>query len=380
MRIGINLLYLLPGIVGGTELYAVSLLSTLAANDPNNQYFVFINRESAGLDLPRASNFHTVACPINASNRLIRYLWEQTILPWQLLYFQIDLVHSLGYVGPVVVPCESVVTIPDMNSVALKSSLPKSKSLLLALFVRLAAKFSTHILTLSEFSKTEIIKYLAVDECKITVTHAAPRANMTEAVGWIELKAQYGIEKPYIVAFSSLTLHKNIPRLINAFGRICNVIPSTLVLLGHMPPNVDLTSQISEASLEQRVILTGFVPDNHVLPLLSNADMFIFPSWYEGFGLPILEAHQVGVAVASSNAGSLPEVAGAGAIFFDPFLVQEMAQAIVRCLTDSTLRMTLISRGYENLSRFSWDKTAKKTLAVYEAVYSAGRNQLDRIR
>jgi glycosyltransferase involved in cell wall biosynthesis len=377
MRIGINLLYLLPGLVGGTEVYAVSLLNALAAKKSSYQFFVFINRESVGLNLPQASNFHIIVCPIHASHRWLRYLWEQTILPWQLLYHKIDLVHSLGYVGPILTPCKSLVTIHDVNFVALKSSLSPSKRVFLSFFVQFSARFSTRILTVSNFSKNEIKKFLGVDEGKISVTPEAYRINETWPAQWDELEELYGIKKPYLVAFSSLTLHKNIPRLIEAFAQISAKVPHTLVLIGHVPPDANLTAQIFHTGLEQRIILTGFVPDRYVLPLLSHADLFVFPSWYEGFGLPILEAQQVGVAVVSSNAGSLPEVAGAGAIFFDPFSVEDMAQVMARCLSDSNLRSSLIHQGYENLLRFSWEKTAAQTLAIYEAVNTAGRSHLD---
>ena len=121
--------------------------------------------------------------------------------------------------------------------------------------------------------------------------------------------------------------------------------------------------------IQDRVTITGYVPEEHVLPLLSHADLFVLPSLYEGFGLPMLEAQQAAVAVACSTAGSLPEVGGDGALYFDPTSVEHIADTIRRCLADATLRSQLILKGRANLSRFSWDKTARETLSVYQDAF-----------
>ena len=129
---------------------------------------------------------------------------------------------------------------------------------------------------------------------------------------------------------------------------------------------MDLASETVE--LRERITLTGSVPQKHILPLLGHADLFVLPSLYEGFGLPVLEAQQAAVAVACSTAGPLPEVGGEGAIYFDPTSVDQTADTIRRCLADATLRSQLILKGRQNLARFSWEKTARETLAVYRNV------------
>jgi glycosyltransferase involved in cell wall biosynthesis len=369
MKIGINLLYLLPGVVGGTETYAAGLLHGLAEIDDRNEYVIFVNRESESWPLPQAVNFTRVVCPVQAAGRAFRYLFEQVRLPRLLAQYHIEVVHSLGYVGPLLAPCPSVVTIPDLNYMTLRHSMPGVKRTALHFFSMQSAKRANHVITISDFSKREICRTIKLDPGKITVTHLGPMRNgaTSSSVNWMELTKRYRIREPYVVAFGGRTLNKNIPHLIRAFALVKDTFPHSLVLIGHLPADVDLATE--SEGIRDRMTMTGYVPEEHVLPLLSHADLFVLPSLYEGFGLPVLEAQQATVAVACSTAGSLPEVGGEGALYFDPTSIVHIADTIRRCLADETLRSELILKGCANLSRFSWDKTARETLSVYQAVF-----------
>jgi glycosyltransferase involved in cell wall biosynthesis len=369
MKIGINLLYLLPGVVGGTETYAAGLLRGLAEIDRENEYCVFVNRESESWPLPQAANFIRVVCPIRAAGRFSRYLFEQVRLPRLLARYRIDVVHSLGYVGPLVAPCPSVVTIPDLNYIALKHPMSFVRRTALRFFSIQSARRADRVITISDFSKSEICRTIKLDPGKITVTHlAAMRSGaLNSSENWGELTRRYRIRAPYVVAFGGRTLNKNIPHLIRSFALAKEAFPHSLVLIGHIPSDVDLASESEE--MRDRMTTTGTVPEEHILPLLSHADVFVLPSLYEGFGLPVLEAQQAAVAVACSTAGSLPEVGGDGAIYFDPTSLEATADTIRRCLADAALRSRLIAKGRENLARFSWEKTARETLSVYRDVF-----------
>jgi len=366
MRIGINVLYLLPGVVGGTETYAAGLLQGLAQIDQRNEYVVFVNRESENWPLPQAVNFTRVVCPVRASGRAFRYLFEQVRLPRLLAQHRIDVVHSLGYVGPLIAPCPSVVSIPDLNYITLRHAMPGVKRLALRFCSMQSARRAEHVITISEFSKREICRTIKLNPGKMTVTHlGAVRDSASHSSGdWMELISRYRIREPYVVAFGGGTPHKNIPRLIRAFALVKDAFPHSLVLIGHIPSNVDVTAETRE--MRDRIAVTGYVPEANLLPLLRHADLFVLPSLYEGFGLPVLEAQQAAVAVACSSAGSLPEVGGEGAIYFDPTSVEQIADTIRRCLADAALRSQLILKGRENVSRFSWNKTARETLSVYQ--------------
>jgi glycosyltransferase involved in cell wall biosynthesis len=381
MRIGINLLYLLPGLVGGTETYAAGLLQGLANVSTDEEYFVFVNREAADWPLPTKPNIKRFLCPIRGSRRIHRYYYEQVRLPFLLRKLKIDLVHSLGYVGPVFSPCPAVVTIPDLNYVDLVKTIPIHRRLALNYFSNRAARTAKQIITISMFSKERLSRTLKLSAEKITVTHLAPCPEMTRPTteSWTELRNRYGIREPYIVAFGGGPIHKNIITLIQAFEKTSDQLTHILVLIGHLPPNVDMSIIARRQKLRTRIIATGYVPVSHIFPLLSHADLFVLPSLYEGFGLPVLEAQQAGVAVACSIAGSLPEVAGQGAIFFDPKSADDLARTIQTILTDTEARQNMILRGKENLKRFSWEKTAQVTLSVYKKSVSnnEGRSSND---
>lgn len=372
MRVGLNLLYLLPGIVGGTETYAAGLLRGLSTLNTQDELVVFVNRESAQWRIPPTPNFIKVICPVSAASRGMRYFFEQFRLPGLLRQHRIELVHSLGYVGPLQTSCPSVVTIPDLNYIALKHTMPLLKRMVLHFFSQQSARRANHIITISNFSKKELCEGLHLDPQRITVTHLGPRERSGADSGEVpELARTYGIRQPYVVSLGGGSVHKNTSRLIEAFAKVKEEFPHNLVLVGHIPASLNLQEEVRSKGLGSRFNATGYVPDAHVIPILSHADLFVLPSLYEGFGLPVLEAQQAGVAVACSTAGSLPEVAGDGAAFFDPQSVQSIAQTIRRCLLDADLRAELRRLGKENVGRFSWEKTARETLAVYHHVVSS---------
>lgn len=371
MRIGINLLYLIPGIVGGTETYGISLLNSLSIIDKRSEYYIFVNEESRCLPLPDAPNIHRIVCHFHARYRIVRYLWEQVILPLQLCYHRIDLVHSLGYVGPLKCHCKSLVTIPDLNFIKIKDMLPNLKQRALEYFTINSARRAAFVITISYNSKKEIIEYLGVPPQKVIVTHLGagwtPMALPKGACDSILNK--YSLVYPFVVAFGGSSAHKNITKMIEAFLIACRQMPHRLVLLGHLSPDVILKIRSLDPDLAKRIITLGYVPKEHIVPILSLADLFVLPSLYEGFGMTVLEAQSAGVAVACSTSGSLLEVGGEGAAYFDPLRVDDMAQVMHRCLTDKLLCTKLVELGRRNFSLFSWDKTAQMTLEVYNKVF-----------
>ena len=371
MRIGINLLYLLPGVVGGTETYAAGLLSALSEIDSSNEYVVFVNQEASAWPLPDRKNFSRIVCPVKASSRSRRYLFEQLLFPRLLVKHKIDLVHSLGYVMPLMASCQSVVTIHDIvyNHPGAFSFF---KKLLLKSLVISSAHRADHILAVSESSRAQIVSQLHIQAEKITVTYnACKRRCEGNENNWPRLSSGFGVEAPYILAFSSLSPSKNIPRLLQALAFLDKEIPENykLVLVGHIPlQGTPLSGEVEKLGLGKRVIFTGFLPDEDLILLLKHASVFVFPSLYEGFGIPVLEAMEAGVPVVCSHAASLPEVAGNAALLFDPLSAEGMAAAMKKIIHDPDLRADLIRKGYQNVTRFSWKATAEKTLQIYNSL------------
>lgn len=376
MRIAINLLYLIPGVVGGTETYAAGLLAGLSEVGGDHEFLVYVNRESASWPLPPAAKIRRVVCPVAASNQVRRYAFEQAVLPRLLRKHRVDLVHSLGYVSPLATPCPRVVTIPDLNYLAWGRQMPRVRSLALRFFVRRSALRARCVITISEFSRQQIVNAFGLAASRVVVTPLAVKRGPgpdTTAPGSQAGTGDAG-GRPYIVAFSSTTPNKNIPNLLRAFAlaRERHRIPHRLVLVGHSPADSQAAAE-AVAKLDGDVHFTGYLDDDELWKVLTGADLLAFPSLYEGFGLPLLEAMSRGVPVVCSNRASLPEVAGDAAVFFDPHSVPDMAEKLGRVALDAELRAELVRRGYTNAARFSWEATARKTLEVYrEAVQPRG--------
>lgn len=372
MRIGINALFMIPGIVGGSETILRNLISNLAAIDPHNEYVLFTNRENSGsfsLDQP---NFFEVRCPIPARFRPARTFWEQFILPIQCQWHRIDLLHSPGYVCPIALPCLSVVSILDMNYFFFPQDWSKLALWVLKILVPLSARRSCEVIALSQSSKRHIMEALKISEDKINVTYMGvdkifhPRHDRREI---LKIKKRIGIKGNFILSVANSHPHKNLPRLIQAYYilRRNKEITHQLLLAGNPGrDHLELLRMVKKLGVAQKVIFTGYIP-HHQMPLVYQAaDLFVFPSLYEGFGLPILESMACGTPVVSSNAASLPEVVGGAGILVDPYDANEMAGAMSRVLTDKKLVGTLVKEGLKHSKKFSWAETAKQTLAVYQ--------------
>ncbi len=274
MRIGINLLYLLPGIVSGTETYARELLNQLAALDQKNTYYIFVNREAANLPLPNQPNFKRVVCPIRATRRAVRYAYEQIGLPLQLLALRIDLVHSLGYVGPLFTPFPSVVTLPDLNFMMPRDviNMTATRGRTLAFFATQAARRAQHVITLSAFSKSEIVKHLGLPEEKITPILLGTGSNFADVQNedWETVSTRYHLPARYVAAFGGSYPHKNIPRLIQAFARIGDHLLQQLVLIARLAPGVDALALAAGAGIPGRELGMVHSPAGHVKAILDT--------------------------------------------------------------------------------------------------------------
>ncbi len=372
MRIGINTLFMIPGLVGGSETQLRNLVSKLASIDPDNEYILFTNTENSGSFNLEEPNFLEVRCPIPARFRPARILWEQFILPIQCQWHRIDLLHSPGYVCPIALPCPSVVSIHDMNYFLFPQDWSKLALWVLKILVPLSARSSSQIIAVSQSSKRHIMKILKIPEDKINVTYNGvdkifhPHHSRREI---LEMKNRMGIKGNFILSVAFSHPHKNLRRLLQAYYmlRKDKGITHQLLLAGNPGrDHLELVRTVRKLGIDQELIFTGYLP-GHQMPLVYQAaDLFVFPSLYEGFGLPILESMACGTPVVSSNAASLPEVVGKAGILVDPYHIDGMAGAMYQVLSDKNLAQDLIKKGLRQSKRFSWVQTAKDTLAVYK--------------
>jgi len=367
-KIGINLLYINPKLAGGSVTYALNLLEELSIIDTETLYTVYINKDCTALKFKIGSNFRLSVLNFRYTSVYVRYFWEQFVLPFYIFKDKLDLVHSLGYVTPLFTPIKKVVSILDINYKGHSGNMSAHKRKLLGLMVNLSARVSKKIITISEFSKKQIVEHTNTAPDKVLVTLLSGSNDKTIEVNKI-LDSKYNFDTPYIIAFSSPSPHKNIERLINAFKLVSMEKQDLkLVLVGHKNKSEYLLDLIIKAKLLEKIIFTGFVPDDDIVPLISSSKLFVFPSLYEGFGIPLLDAQQCNVPVVSSNAGSLPEVGGNGAVYFDPMNSDEMASTILQVLNSNSKDEELKNKGLKNRESFSWNKTGLQTFELYKTI------------
>jgi glycosyltransferase involved in cell wall biosynthesis len=368
MRIGINALYLLPGKVGGSETYIRSLVRGLLKIDRDNAYFIFINKESVGIFQGIVPHLHIVPCPVQATNRPLRILWEQFILPLQVRRHRIDVLLSAGETAPFFCPNKSILVIYDLFHVYHPEEFSRFHLFFLRTIKYWSARTADGIITISEKSKRDIIQYFKMQPENITVAHLAVSHedfHPADSGDLISVRTKYDLPERYILYAAALLPHKNHERLLQAFKKIKDLAPGRkLVFTGAWEAGHDTVStMISALGLQQDVIMLGWLPFEDIPLVYRDAEMFIYPSLHEGFGLPVLEAMASGVPVICSRIEPLTEVAGDAALFVDPYDSSDIAQGMSTVLKDTALRTKLIEKGLRRAKEFTWEATALTTLA-----------------
>jgi glycosyltransferase involved in cell wall biosynthesis len=355
--------------LAGNETYAVNLIEALAQIDQTNLYTLYVTKPAA-IDrfANRWPNFkvrqtlpHTplVRIPLTLSAELRRH--------------PVDVLH-VQFTAPPFAPCPVVTTIHDLSFEHLPETFKRRSRAQLRLTVRRTARKAALILTLSAFSRRDIIETYAVDPDRVIVTSAAAPAHFKPVASETELKAsrdRYGIRANYLLSLGSIQPRKNLTRLIEAFQWLRTARPDDelpqLVLAGKRGWLDDQVFRAArQNALNESVKFIGYVPDADLPALYSGAQCFVYPSYFEGFGLPVLEAMQCGAPVIAGNQTSLPEVAGAAALLVDPFDTRALSAAIARVIDHPDYRAELRVKGLKRAAEFSWIETARLTLKAYE--------------
>lgn len=369
MRIGVNALYLIPGGVGGTEIYIRSLLAALGEIDPVNRYLIFTNRETGDDVLPARPNFELAPQTVSASNRPARILWEQTALPLAVVRHSIDVLFNPGFTAPALCPCPSVTVFHDMQHKRHPEyfrwfDLPAWR---LCLFQ--AASSSDALIAVSAATRDDLLRYYPVPAAKV---HVVPHG-VDERMFEIGLSRRGMRPQPYLLCVSTLHPHKNIDRLVRAFAALRNRgLDYKLILAGMRGFHAGAVEQlIAELRLQDVVEVTDWIPREKLYELYRDAHACVYPSTFEGFGLPLLEALAAGIPTACSAIDPLRELAGDAALLFDPLDDAALLDAITRAICDRALRDTLAQLGPRQAARYSWSKSAEATLKVLLSVTGA---------
>jgi glycosyltransferase involved in cell wall biosynthesis len=368
---GLNLVFLVPGETGGMETYARELLPRLAAVD-GLRVTAFVNREAAEAGGPWADVPHEVI-PVRARNRIEWVRGEQQHLPRVAARARCDVLHSLASTAPLRGPTRRVTTIHDLNYRLVPEAHFGLRGLGMRLLVPAAARRSHRIIVPSESTRRDLAEHLRVPLDKVDVVPEAAAPPAVAAVDGAVLRVRLGLgDRPVVLSLSAKRPHKNLVRLIRALGAIPAERRPVLVIPGYPTPyEGELRAAAEWAGVSADVVFCGWLDAGEVEGLYALAACVVFPSLYEGFGLPVLEAMVRGVPVASSDRSSLPEVAADAALLFDPTDEAAIRAAIERLIGDSVERDRLRAAGLRRASAFSWERTAELTAASYERALRA---------
>ena len=349
----------------GDRTYALNLLRALAEVDRENEYLLYTWERTSLTELPQL-RFSPVVLPSHP-----RWAWTPVAFPRDLRRRHVDLAH-VQYIIPPVSPCPVITTIHDVAFRRHPSLFPLKHRLLLNLLIPLAAQQSAAVITGSEATKRDLVEFYQVPPEKIWVTpYAADRVYqpMDPDEARRAVRKRLRVPSPYILSVGVLQPRKNLPRLVRAYNRIAAEFPHRLVLVGKEGwANEELTAAIREAPPGKEPFFTGYVPDGDLPPLYAGADLFAYPSLYEGFGLPPLEAMACGTPVLVGNTSSLPEVVGDAGVLVDPYSEDAITEALRGLLSDPQLRATLSDAGKQRATEFSWERTARATIDVYRHI------------
>ncbi|PKM82452.1 MAG: glycosyltransferase family 1 protein [Firmicutes bacterium HGW-Firmicutes-14] len=346
----------------GIARYTYNLAERFSEIDNENNYILLVNNDYlAGFvkDKPNLEIYRVKSSFISTA--------EQVELPFILKKLGPDLFHTPSFVAPAWCPCRLVMTVHDVNHMVFPQYYAKIHQVYYKYIVRPSAHKAKTVLTVSEFSKGEITRYLGVAPDKIEVTYNGVDSGyrLIKDRSYLDrVREKYCLPEHFILCVSNNKPHKNLKTLLQAFARA----DTNYSLILSVDPKGEEDTLAGQLGISGRVRFTGHIPDRDLPGLYNLAGLFVFPSLYEGFGLPPLEAMACGTPVIVSSAASLPEVAGDAGIMVEPRDVEGLAQAIGRVLKDQPLRAEMTEKGFRQAQKFTWDNTARETLRVYREV------------
>ncbi|MGO9759988.1 MAG: glycosyltransferase family 4 protein [Solirubrobacteraceae bacterium] len=370
MHVGLNLIFLVPGETGGMEVAARELIPALLEQaPPGTRFTAFVNREAAAAgDGPWGELLPAVTVPVRARERVQWVLGEQALLPIAAARARVELVHSMASTAPLWGRFRRVVTVHDLIYARFPEAHAGLRDRGMRVLVPGAVRRSHRVIADSHSTREDLVALLGVSPERIDVVPLGLGAVRREAPPpERDVRARFELgERSVVLSLSAKRPHKNLLALIGALAQIAPEQRPVLVIPGYPTAHeLELRARADALGIAEDVRFPAWVSSQELEGLWSIARAFVFPSLYEGFGLPVHEAMARGVPVACSNASSLPEVAGDAALLFDPRDESAITTAISRLLSDEALRARLGELGVAQAERFTWERTARLTLESY---------------
>jgi glycosyltransferase involved in cell wall biosynthesis len=358
----------LAGRISGVGYYTARLLQSLAGGAGDGlveRVVVLSNREVPVVSGDRLEVYERRRFPV-------RSVWMQLVLPSILREVRPDLVHFTNYLAPLMTRVPYVVSFHDMTLSLVPETHTLKKRLLTSSLVPWVARAARRILTPSESTRRDVIRLLGADPGRVRVIPYAPsEAFRPASEGPERLASAYGVRAPYFLYVGTIEPRKNLARTLRAFARVAPSLPQhQLVLVGDLGWKYEeVLAEARRPDLAHRVLLPGYVPEEDLPLLYSHALAFVYPSLYEGFGFPVVEAMACGAPVLTSRSSSLTEIAEGAAVLVDPLDEKALAEAFAALAADAGLRRELRARGLARAATFTWDRTGRETVEAYREVY-----------
>ena len=359
------------GTLGGPSVVDYRVLQELVHLDRRNRYTVYAVTPEATRNLELGENFE-----VRQMKPAGKWPVVAMGMTLELNRRPVDLLHAT-FVAPLIPPPRYVLTMTCWSQFSEPEVYPPLIRWRLQYLLKRGVKHSQAVFCYTDYLKDKVMDYFGLSSERVFVT----RPGLGEEIKRVEDREYLqsflqglGISGPYILFIGSLTKRKNVPRLIRAYHQLVKEagINHQLVLVGEtLFLSDEIFETIASLKLKDRVVLTGRRPHSDLPALYTGADVFVFPTLSEGFGLPPLESQACGTPVAAAHVSSVPEVVGNAAVMFDPYDLDDMSNAILRCISDQTERELLIKNGLENSKRFTWRNMARELINSYEAIHAA---------
>lgn len=375
MRIGINGRFLVAKRTG-VQRAAYNLVKTLVEVDRHNEYIIFTGKEQVGVADWDYPNVKVIGDTLIPSESIRNHWWEQVWLPRLAKKYAIDILHSPANIAPLLYRGKSIINIHDLCFVVNPQWYSFAFRTLYNLVIPQLAKRATKVITNSNNSKNDLLQYFKLPAEKVSLVYWA--VDEVFALPSSDDKTpEARTLSDYILYVGSLEPRKNINALIESYEKLRHNFPAIktkLILIGGESP-LFATVQLKAREFRDDVIFKGFVTDQELAQFYRHAKLVAYPSLYEGFGLPPLEAMASGVPVVTSSTSSIPEVVGRAAVLVDPRDRDQLTRAMHRILTDASLRQSMVTAGVEQVAKFNWYRVARSVLAVYHEVYEQNPTQ-----